>query len=208
MGPGLAIDRGVLRLRLRRVVRAPAVAPGRGARLVVRAVDVVFSTPVRGVVGLHGVDVPRRGWPRGFGVIALVEFSRFAPGGPRFRARTNPANQRLTREAFVPRAVPSPGSQSNGAAETFTASPIANPTPSQTDGRCTLATMFVLRGKFSELAYRHTSLSRTSCAAPPSYDTPSVFGTPRRLRRIAHKDIFAAGLRRGPPERVLESRGP
>ena len=37
----------------------PAVAAGRGARLVVCAVDVLFSAPVRGVVGLHGVDVAR-----------------------------------------------------------------------------------------------------------------------------------------------------
>ena len=41
-------------------------------RLVVGAVDVLFPAPVRGVVGLHGVDVARRGLShRGFGVNAL-----------------------------------------------------------------------------------------------------------------------------------------
>ena len=43
----------------RRVVRFTTVAPGRRARLVVGAVDVLFPAPVRGVVGLHGVDVAR-----------------------------------------------------------------------------------------------------------------------------------------------------
>ena len=57
-------------------------------RLVVGAVDVLFSTPVRGVVRLHGVDVARRGL--GHRECSLVEFSRLlAPGRPRFRASSD-----------------------------------------------------------------------------------------------------------------------
>ena len=66
----------------RRVVRPPAVAPGRRGRLVVGAVDVLLPTPVRGVVGLHGVDVAR-GLGHLCGALPTLEFSRTP--GPRRR---------------------------------------------------------------------------------------------------------------------------